>query len=242
MTKPMLICIALGLVGLAGIGQAQPAGGWVEHRNEKFGFGLKYPGDIFKLERTTEAGDGHAFVSTDGKARLLVGALQNKAGSTPAAYQDHVAKQSYGRFRVTYRPVGKTWFALSGEANGEIFYEKVIFSCSGRLINSFAIIYSVDRRDLFDPLVERMEDSFRAGPSCEHAGPPPPVANKRATAAGPKRMRERVASPGRKRVQSPPPPRDRGNWVMRGSGGAGYVILQRTSPPYETKVVRGQAF
>ena len=240
----MLISIALGLFGLAGAAHAQPGGDWVEHRNEKYGFSLKYPGELFKLERTTEAGDGHAFASADGNARLLVGALQNVAGSTPAAYQDHVAQQSYSRFKVTYRPIGKTWFALSGEGNGEIFYEKVIFSCSGRLINSFAIIYSIERRDLFDPLVERMEDNFRAGPSCEQAGPQPSAANKRTTAdTSPKRKRERVAAPGRTSVQSAPSQqREHGSWVMRGGGGPGYVILQRTSPPYETKIVRGQAF
>jgi hypothetical protein len=241
----MLISIGLALFGLAGTAHAQPSGDWVEHRNEKYGFSLKYPSELFKLERTTEAGDGHAFVSADGKARLLVGALQNVAGSTPASYQDHIAQQSYSRFKVSYRPIGKTWFALSGEGNGEIFYEKVIFSCSGRLISSFAIIYSIERRDLFDPLVERMEDSFRAGPSCERAGSTPSAANRRTSAdTGPKRMRERVAAPGgRTRVPSAPPqPQDGGSWVMRGRGGLGYVILQRTSPPYETKIVRGQAF
>jgi hypothetical protein len=96
----------------------------------KYGLSLEYPGDIFKLERTAEAGDGHAFVSEDGKARLLVGALENTSGFTTAAYQDHIAQQSYGSFKVTDRPIGKSWFALSGENNEEIFYEKVIFSCS----------------------------------------------------------------------------------------------------------------
>ena len=74
MTRAIEIAVALGLVGLGGLAQAEPAGDWVEHRNDKYGFSLKYPGKMFQLERTTEAGDGHAFVSADGKARLLVGA------------------------------------------------------------------------------------------------------------------------------------------------------------------------
>jgi hypothetical protein len=241
MTRLTLISLALGLFGLTGIAQAQPASGWLDHRNEKYGFSLKYPGDIFKPERTTEAGDGHAFVSMDGKARLLVGVLENTSGFTPATYQDHVAQQSYGRFKVTYRPLGKSWFALSGEGNDQIFYEKVIFSCSGRLINSFAMIYPVDRRDVFDPLVERIEDSFQAGAACDRASAPVAKSKRPSAGVGPKQSRERVVSRNRARKRTQPPP-DRGNWVMRGSAGPGYVILQRTNPPYERKVVPGQAF
>jgi hypothetical protein len=243
MTK-LLVCAAIGLLGATGIARAQPPSEWVEHRNDKYGFILKYPANMFKLERTSEAGDGHAFVTADGKARLLVGALQNTDGSTPAAYQAQVAQQSYGKFNVTYRPVGKTWFALSGVGNGEIFYEKVIFSCSGLLINSFAIIYSVDRRDMFDPLVERMEDSFRAGTSCDHAQSTTPAAPKRQVAAPQMKPAQKRTDAERPLRARPPasPPRERGNWVVRGDGGRGYIILQQTNPPYETKIVRGQAF
>ena len=240
MTRAIVIAVALGLVGLGGLAQAQPASEWVEHRNDKYGFSLKYPGEMFKLERTTEAGDGHAFVSADGKARLLVGALVNTSRFTPAGYQDHLAVQSYGKSKVTYRPLGKSWFALSGEGNGEIFYEKVIFGCNGRLINSFAIVYPIEQRDVFDPLVERIEDSFHAGGVCERVLVPA-VKDERRPAAdlGSKQPKDRV--PNRKQIEARPQP-DRGNWIVRGRAGPGYVILQQTSPPYERKIVPGQAY
>ena len=238
MTRAIKIAVALGLVGLGGLAQAEPAGNWVEHRNDKYGFSLNYPGEIFKLERATEAGDGHAFVSADGKARLLVGALVNTSSFTPTGYQDHLALQSYGKSKVTYRPLGKTWFALSGEGNGEIFYEKVIFSCSGRLINSFAMIYPIEQRDVFDPLVERIEDSFHASATCERPLSPAVKGERPAADVGSKRPKERVRS---KQVEARPQP-DRGNWIVRGRAGPGYVILQQTSPPYERKVVPGQAY
>lgn len=236
MTK--LISLALALLGVAGIAQAQINIGWVEHRNDKYGFSLEYPGDIFKLERTTEAGDGHAFVSKDGKSRLFVGALENTSGFTTASYQNHIAQQSYGKFNVIYRPIGKSWFALSGEDNEKIFYEKVIFTCSGRMITSFAMIYSRERRDEVDPLVERIEESFRAGAACDRANS---SRTKRARSPDARRARERLSARTRAPAQSPSQP-DRGSWVIRGRGGPGYVILQRTSPPYERKVVQGQAF
>jgi hypothetical protein len=236
----MRTLFALALLGLGGIAHAQISAGWVQHRNDKYGFSLEYPGDVFKLERTTETGDGHAFVSEDGKARLLVGALENTSGFTTAAYQDHVAQQSYGRFKVTDRPKGKSWFALSGENNEEIFYEKVIFSCSGRMITSFAMIYSIERRDEFDPLVERIEESFRAGASCERFNSAKIKRERRNPDA--RRTRKELAAPSRSRAHSSLQQPDRGSWVIRGRGGPGYVILQRTTPPYERKVVPGQAF
>ena len=48
---------------------------WTDYRNERFGFSLRYPGDLFQPEKVSEAGDGQVFVSRDGAARLLVGAL-----------------------------------------------------------------------------------------------------------------------------------------------------------------------
>ena len=50
-------------------------------------------------------------------------------------------------------------------------YEKVMFSCGGRVINSFAIVYPIAERAFYDPIVEVVEDSFRPGiESCgQHA-------------------------------------------------------------------------
>jgi hypothetical protein len=233
------LMLAAGLICLGTPSYAQPSD-WSDHRNEKYGLSLKYPGEVFKLERMSEAGDGHVFVTQDGHARLLVGALVNASGFTPVAYQDHVARQSYGKFKVTYRPLGKSWFVLSGEGDGKIFYEKVIFSCSGRLINSFAMIYPIERRDVFDPLVEHIEDSFHAGATCERTRSPAAKRENPPTDLGAKRSRQQV-SRSRKQVQSGPQS-DRGNWIVRGRAGPGHVILQQTSPPYERKVVPGQAF
>jgi hypothetical protein len=51
-------------------------------------------------------------------------------------------------------------------ATAKIFYEKAMFSCAGRLITSFAMIYRSEQRQLFDRIVERVEHSFRPGRKC----------------------------------------------------------------------------
>ena len=86
----------------------------------------------------------------------------------------------------------KNWFVLSGERENQIFYEKVMFTCSGRLINSFALIYPADKRHIFDPIVERVEDTFRPGRDCERAelSTPSPA---RDSPLPPYRLRERSA-------------------------------------------------
>jgi hypothetical protein len=139
---------------------------WRTYSNPRYGFSLQYPSDVFAVERTAEAGDGQLFVAKDGDARLLVGTLTNDTRFTPRSYQTYVAQNSYAGYRISYRRLGDTWFALSGEGNGKIFYEKAMFSCAGRLINSFAMIYPAHQRRVFDRIVERVEDSFRPGRKC----------------------------------------------------------------------------
>jgi hypothetical protein len=225
MSGPFLIRLVVVISVACSAAQAQTLH-WLEYRNEKYGLTLKYPQDLFIIERTAEAGDGQVFVTREGDARLLVGALVNASGLTPGSYQDHIARESYSNYQITYRRSGKTWFVLSGEGDGKMFYEKMMFSCSGRLINSFAIIYPADKRNVFSSIIEQMEDTFRPGNACEGAGLA--SANR-----APKRAQspDRVPGDGRRSALADRIPRARGRNVI--------VVLQRTTPPYDRKYVRG---
>jgi hypothetical protein len=55
---------------------------------------------------------------------------------------------------------------LSGYRGNDIYYEKVMFSCGGHVVNVMAITYPTEQRDLYDPVVERMEDTFKPGRPC----------------------------------------------------------------------------
>jgi hypothetical protein len=219
-------CFSLGILASVEAALAQPIReGWTEYQNERFGLRLLYPADVFRLERTSEAGDGQVFTSDDGSAKLLVGALPNEAQQSPAQYQAYVANHSYSGFQVQYRPLGQSWFVLSGEGDGKTFYEKVMFSCDGRLINSFALLYPNAQRSHYDSIVERMEKSFRPGAKCEgleseraehsrHLGPQVQKQRQYPRSA----LADRIA-------------RQRGYDVI--------VVLRRSSPPYDRRVVRG---
>jgi hypothetical protein len=154
------ICVA------AGQAYGASSADWELLRNERFGFRVEYPSSLFRPHRTSQAGDGIVLESEDGGARLLVGAFANNARHSPASYQRYLARQSYRSFPVTYAPRGRTWFVLSGEQGGKIFYEKVMFSCGDSVITSFAMTYPAAQRHRFDAVVERMENSFQPASRC----------------------------------------------------------------------------
>lgn len=150
---------------LAARADAQPsASGWEIYRNAKYGLTLRYPDELLRLERSTPQGDGDLYVARAGNAKLLIGALRNTDRTSPAAYRKMIEARSYAGFETTYRKSGEGWFVISGLGKGQIFYEKVMFSCGGALINSFALVYDVSQRATFDRVVEGIERSFRPDP------------------------------------------------------------------------------
>jgi hypothetical protein len=88
---------------------------------------------------------------------------ENNNGYTVADYMDFLRRHSYARFTVTYARRGASWFVISGEDGRDVFYEKVMFSCGGRLINGFSLFYPAASKLRFDPIVERIENTFRPG-------------------------------------------------------------------------------
>jgi hypothetical protein len=44
-----------------------------------------------------------------------------------------------------------------------MFYERVTFTCAGRIINSWAMVYPVAERRRYDPIVEQVARSCKAG-------------------------------------------------------------------------------
>jgi len=146
--------------------------GWVPYVNERFGFSFRYPAGLFELERHSEAGDGEVFTGLQGHGHLLVGAFENADGHTVPSYMNYIRTESYSGYDIDYAPQGQNWFVLSGENDQNVFYEKVMFSCGGRVISSFALIYPIASKAMFDPVVEGIEKTFRPGRNCGHYARP----------------------------------------------------------------------
>jgi hypothetical protein len=152
-----------GLLGLpAGSALAQGQEEIATYTNKRFGFQLSYPTARFKPHEPLSE-EGRVWVSHDGNARLMAGALPNADSMSRMDYRDYVLAKSYAGAELDYSPMRDTWFVLSGTRDGAVFYERVTFTCGGRLINSWAMIYPVQEKQLYEPLVEQVARGYRAG-------------------------------------------------------------------------------
>ena len=55
------------------------------------------------------------------------------------------------------------WFVLSGTLGEQEFYERVSFTCGGRLINSWVMIYPKAQSGLYDRVVEAVARTYSPG-------------------------------------------------------------------------------
>jgi hypothetical protein len=142
------------------------ARGWVSEREPGLGYAFSYPPELFQEIEGDGKASFHYFQSAGSDAKFLVGGWNNQAEESPGSFKRWLIANAGGYRELTYRPRGRSWFVLSGYRGDQIYYEKVMFSCRGRVVNVFAITYPVAQRNLFDPVVERMEDTFRPARRC----------------------------------------------------------------------------
>ena len=138
---------------------------WAYERDPGLGFHFSYPRDVFQRTGGEAKPSFHYFVSRDAEAELMVGAWNN-AGQTPTEFKRWLLANTGGYDQMTYVPRGRSWFVISGYRGDDIYYEKVMFSCAGSVVNVFAITYPQGLRHEYDRVVERMENSFRPSNRC----------------------------------------------------------------------------
>jgi hypothetical protein len=139
--------------------QFRPApGGWQTYVNERFGTSLDFPPDLFVPGDAQDNGAGQRFAAAD--AALEVYSFENTDRETPASLKRRLVG-SEGYSDVTYSPTGDSWLVLSGFRGPIIFYEKYFFS--GGVISGFGMEFPAAEKPRYAPIIERMEDSFRAG-------------------------------------------------------------------------------
>lgn len=157
------LCLT-GIVPTTGAARADEfiplGGGWQSYVNDRFGMSFDFPADVFTPLEPPQNGDGRSFASPD--ASLQIFATHNTLGETPRSMKrDMVGLEDYQE--VTYSPSGDTWLVLSGFRGDRIFYEKYFFRDD--VVSAFAIEFPRERKPFYSPIIERMEDSFRAGHS-----------------------------------------------------------------------------
>jgi hypothetical protein len=168
-SRRLLVC-GLGGAAAAAAFPAAAQRTWRTYRNERFGTTIDYPSDRFNPGDPPANGDGLRFVAADGAA-FTVSAINNVLHQRLPAIETAVVRNLANGERITRREHGPNWFAIAGTRGNEIFYSRHLLSHRREIINDFEIGYPARLRGLYDPIVVRMANAFRAGVGID-TGPP----------------------------------------------------------------------
>ncbi len=142
------------------------------YRNSEYGFAFSYPAAVLQplqggaADRISDPKVqrfGQAFASRDRRAFLVAAAAMNTSRGGARAYRDRAVASNYAKARITYDRVESDWFVLSGYKGRDIFYERMMFSCGGRVVNAWSLTYPAAERAIYDPIIEELVATFRPG-------------------------------------------------------------------------------
>ena len=162
-TKRILLACALVMGGALAAVAAPKLDDWATVHNERHGFTIAYPVNVFEQKSPPTTDQGRVLLSKDGKAKLLIGAFDNSENSSLTAYRDYLMESQWAGSDIDYAPIRQKWFVLSGTRNGEIFYERVSFTCGGKLINSWVMTYPAAERKVYDRVLEAIARTYLPG-------------------------------------------------------------------------------
>jgi hypothetical protein len=159
--------MTIGLCLMVALTAHATAGEWSRFEAPSSEYILDLPTGSFVRTSQTD-GRGHLTLSESaGDAMIDVYSGNNVKGLRPSEFIEELSK-SPRIADVSYRALGRTWFVISGhyvsESSDEgtlIYYAKFLFSADLRRFAAFEISYSVREKRRLDPVVERMEGTFR---------------------------------------------------------------------------------
>jgi hypothetical protein len=141
---------------------AAPSGpDWKEFVVPGFGTRVEYPAGIFSVSQgKSEVGTGERLSTADKHASLTIYARANEAGETPASYLRKNLRMPNSV--IQYRRVTPSFFAISTEREGVIYYSRCNFSAlRGATIHCFDLVYPQPEKRAWDAIVTRISLSLR---------------------------------------------------------------------------------
>jgi hypothetical protein len=162
---PHCLRIAFASVTIISSGNAQvlqqmPPLEWRTFVVPEHGTSVEYPAGIFIPAGDPEKGVGKRFDSTDGRAVLSIYSRDNKVRDTPASYLKNNLR--VGQTSLDYERVTSSFFAVSMEREGLIYYSRCNFSRRpGGSIHCFDLVYPRGEKRAWDPVVTRISLSLR---------------------------------------------------------------------------------
>jgi hypothetical protein len=102
-----------------------------------------------------ENGDGQKFLSSDGRAELIVWGSNNALDQTLKAKYDETRAEK----KTTYEVLKPGWFVVSGIDNGKVFYQKTILRQG--VFKTLRIQYEESDKQRWDPITAKIASSFK---------------------------------------------------------------------------------
>lgn len=137
--------------------------GWRTYVNARFGVSVDYP-DMFSVrDPEPDNGDGQAFRTPDGGAKLTVYGSYNV--NRQSARELMQAYKTDG-VNYTYSTATTNWFVLSGKKAGKIGYMRCNLGPSD-VVGCFDIEYPEQQAVKWAPIVERLGRSLKVLPASD---------------------------------------------------------------------------
>ena len=131
---------------------------WQTFEVPEFGTRVEYPARIFTAVGEAEKGVGRRFESKDGRAILSIYARENEDNDTPASY----LRKNLRQRTLDYERVTRSFFAISSERDGIIYYSRCNFSRPARgSLHCFDLVYPQAEKRAWDSVVTRISLSLR---------------------------------------------------------------------------------
>ena len=149
------------LLGTLAVFAAPSDPNWKEFLVPDFGTRVDYPAGIFAVSQgKSEVGTGERLSTADKRASLTIYARTNEAGETPASYLRKNLRMPGSV--IQYRRVTPSFFAISAEQEGTIYYSRCNFSpLRGATIHCFDLVYPEPEKRAWDAIVTRISLSLR---------------------------------------------------------------------------------
>lgn len=126
------------------------------YANSRFGFSIDYPSSLSN-RNTSDNGDGIILTNEAGDAKLTVSGSNNALNSTAqSAYNDAISNNTNN---ISYKVQSGNWFILSWTEGNKIVYEKEVVGTGS--MNTFILEYPINQKDMYAPIVERLNKSFK---------------------------------------------------------------------------------
>jgi hypothetical protein len=145
------------------------AADWSSYANARFGATIDIPPGFMNDVPEPENGDGLTFHSADGKAELLVWGNNLVDADFNQDVAARLKSDMEDGWNISYVAGvnGSGWQVYSGTREGRLLYAKSISSCKDTQALHFRLEYPEAQENDFDPVVERLAKSLKAGPATD---------------------------------------------------------------------------